>query len=148
MEPSSIEPCPPNDLLLDQVHSLIDALGKLAPKVVKAKAMGQALEEEEEPGEDGDAGDAKISLQMSNALHTVNELWQRHTGRWSLNPQNRTNSRVNLAQQKTTKPQSRERQAGKDPKAMQCGAYLRLKKANISTWWRKVRNGKTPPTPE
>ena len=46
-EPTVAEACPPSDLLLAQVHDLIDALGKATPRVVKVKAMGQAHEEEE-----------------------------------------------------------------------------------------------------
>ena len=96
-EPTAVEACPPSDLLLSQVHNLIDALGKTTPRVVKIKAMGQAHED------DGDAVDAEgdekqISLQMSNALHTVNDLWQRNTESWPLSARNVTNSRVNLSQ--------------------------------------------------
>ena len=103
VEPSANEPCPPSDLLLDQVHNLIDALGKLTPRVVKVKAMGQAPDEDKEAGEDVEGEDPKISLQMSNALHTVNDLWQRDTEKWSLSTRNMTNSRVDLAQQKPKK---------------------------------------------
>ena len=116
--------------------------------MVKGKAMGQAQEEEEEAAEDAEGDNQKISLQMSNALHTVNDLWQRHTENWSLNARNITNSRVNLAQRKPEKAQKSQRQSCKDPKAAQCGAYLRLTNSNITTWWRKTRDGNTPPTPE
>ena len=47
-EATAAEKCPPNDLLLTQVHNLIDALGKVTPRVVKPKAMGQAQDDDED----------------------------------------------------------------------------------------------------
>ena len=48
-EPTTAQECPPIDLLLSQVHSLIDALGKATPRVVKVKAMGQACDRTKRP---------------------------------------------------------------------------------------------------
>ena len=98
-EAAAAEKCPPNDLLLGQVHNLIDALGKVTPKVVKTKAMGQAQDDDED-AMDAEEDKKQISLQMSNALHTVNDLWQRNTESWSVSARNGTNSRVNISQQK------------------------------------------------
>ena len=44
--------CLANDLLLSQVHALIDGIGTSMPKPVKPKAMGQAKDKE---GEDKDS---------------------------------------------------------------------------------------------
>ena len=68
-EVAAAEKCPPNDLLLTQVHNLIDALGKVTPRVVKIKAMGQA-QDDDGGAVDADGDEKQISLQMSNALHT------------------------------------------------------------------------------
>ena len=40
--PGNTRDCPPSDLLLSQVHALIDALGSSTARRVKPKAMGQA----------------------------------------------------------------------------------------------------------
>ena len=48
----STRDCPPNDLLLSQVHSLIDELGQSTPKLVKPKAMGQVKDAD---GDDKDS---------------------------------------------------------------------------------------------
>ena len=43
--------CPPSDLLLSQVHALIDALGTSTPRFVETKAMEQAQENDDEHNE-------------------------------------------------------------------------------------------------
>ena len=89
--PTTAQDCPPSDLLLSQVHSLIDALGKATPRL-----MGQAKDSDEEAPE-ADGEQKQVSLQMSNALHTVNDLWQRNIESWTLNCRNAMNSRVDVS---------------------------------------------------
>ena len=59
--------CPANDLLLAQVHALIDGLGASMPKPVKTKAMGQAKDKEGAEKESDEEGNA-LSTQMSKCL--------------------------------------------------------------------------------
>ena len=94
---------------------LIDDLGKTTPRVVKAKAMGQA-EDDNEDNEDAVQDKKQISLQMSNALHTVNDLWQRNTESWSVSASNGVNSRISISQPKEGTKHNRHKFLRKNPK--------------------------------
>ena len=64
-EATAAEKCPPNELLLAQVHTLIDALGKTTPKMVKTKAMGQAQDDDEDAVDaDGDKKKSRCRCRM------------------------------------------------------------------------------------
>ena len=109
--------------------------------------MGQAQEDE---GDDKNIEDGKhkLSLQMSNALRTVNDLWKRNPTAWSVARDNFRNSNVNVSQMKKSAFPRRHEQRRKEPDSAQCAAYIHLKKASITAWWKKVRSGPTPPTVE
>ena len=144
---SNTRDCPPSDLLLSQVHALLDALGAYTPRPRKTKAMGQGDKTDgEDEGSDNDQ--KQLSLQMSNALKTVNDLWQRDSTAWTAARENMANSKLDVSQMKKSTCQRRRPQSGKESKSEQCAAYIRLTKTNVTTWWRKIRSSKTPPTEE
>ena len=145
--PGNTRECPPSDLLLDQVHALIDALGKSPQRLVKPKAMGQAPANDDE-NNDSDTDHKQLSLQMSNALRTVNDLWQRNSTSWTVPRDNMVNSNLDISQRKESGIQRRRAQSRKEPASEQCSAYISLTKTNVTAWWRKIRNSKTPPTQE
>ena len=62
----------PSDLLLSQVHTIIDALGKSTSKIMKPKAMGQVRKKDDEEKDSDDDDQKQLSSQMSNALRIVN----------------------------------------------------------------------------
>ena len=134
-------------VLFSQVHALIDALGTSTPRLVKPKAMGQAKENDgDDTGSDNEQN--QLSLQMSNALRTVNDLWQRNSTAWTVDRENMVNSKLDLSHMKKSAFQRRRKQSSKEPESEQCAAYIHLTKTNVTTWWRKVRNSETPPTPK
>ena len=139
--------CPANDMLLTQVHALIDGVGAQKAKVMKTKAMGQVAEQEGVAQED-DNGPQQLSLQMANALRTVDDLWRRDASTWTATAENMVNSRLGISQDKKSSGTSTRRQKQEEPESAQCSAYIALTKTNVTTWWRHIRNSKTPPTGE
>ena len=83
---------------------------------------------------------------MALALRAVNALWQRDPAAWTVDRDNMLNSKLDVSQLKTGIVQRRHAQSRKEPETAQCAAYVQLKKTNVTTWWRKVRHSKTPPT--
>ena len=59
-----------------------------------------------------------------------------------------SNSKLDVSQMKKSGFQRRREKQRKEPESEQCAAYIHLTKTNVTTWWRKVRNSKTPPTGE
>ena len=103
--------------------------------------MGQAQENDDEQN-DSDNEQKQLSLQMSNALRTVNDLWQRNSIPWTVDRENMVTSKIDVSQMKKSGFQRRREQSRKEPESEQCAAYISLTKTNATTWWRKSGTAK------
>ena len=81
--------------------------------------MAQAKAKDDDD-DDADNGQKQLSLQMSNALRTVNDLWQRSTTEWSVNRANFVNSKLDVSQLKRGSSKEKRDQSRKEPESEQC----------------------------
>ena len=138
-----VESCPPNVVALQQLHKLLDAIGE--SQCTGDKVPSKPRRSAETDSDEEEEVSAKRSTQMKNALCATSALWRRDASAWMVRSPNKVHTRLDLA--KHHKPASQRRSTHKqgDVSTAQGTAYLKLKQANISAWWRKVQTSDKKP---
>ena len=135
--------CPPNELQLERLHTIMDELGEAASaqeQSSRTTATASRKDNKEVDTDDDDAGGARRSEQMQNALHTTAQLWQRDTSPWmvsDLDPNNLAHTRLASSARvglKQSKKHKGKRPIKPDPKSVQSGAYVKLQRQDIDAW--------------
>ena len=115
--------CPPNEVALEKLHDILDALGK------------KEGEEEEKQRRSG---------QTQSALTRT----KRNPSPWCVSAANQRNASIDLAKRPGAKRIRLQKKGAARPDMEQSRAYVKLTATEEAGWWRKVRGSDKPPTRE